>query len=371
MKTGFEMSEYSTPDCEYMARALRLARNGFYTAHPNPRVGCVLVRDGGIVGEGWHARTGEAHAEVNAIAAAGDAARGATAYVSLEPCSHHGRTGPCTDALIEAGVAEVVAAMPDPSPQVAGDGLRTLEQAGVRVRIGLMSEQAEQLNRGFVSRMVRGRPFVRLKIAASLDGRTAMADGQSQWITGPQARADVQRLRAASGAILTGIGTVLADDPSLTVRDAGLTSLQPMRVIVDSRLRTPPASCMLELPGRTEIFCIDDTRRGALEPAGAGIHKVAAAADGRVDLEAVLARLAEFGINDVLAETGRELSGALLTHGLADELVIYQAPHIMGSETSGMFATPQWLHLSQRLELDIVDVRSIGRDTRITARPQS
>lgn len=367
---GFSMSEYSTADCEYMSRALRLAENGLYTAHPNPRVGCVLVKDDTIVGEGWHERTGEAHAEVNALAAAGNAARGATAYVTLEPCSHEGRTGPCTEALIDAGIAEVVVAMQDPSSKVSGSGSRLLAEAGLRTRTGLMGDEARKLNQGFVSRMCRERPFVRVKIAASLDGRTAMADGQSQWITGPEARMDVQRLRAASGAVMTGIGTVLADDPSLTIRDPELTAAQPMRVILDSRLRMPPSSCMLELPGRTEIFCTDDSRREALQAAGAGIHKVAEA-EGHVDLEAVLSGLAELEINDVLAETGRELSGALLAGNLADELVIYQAPHIMGSETRGMFATPQWQDLTQRLELDIVDVRSIGRDTRITARARS
>lgn len=350
-----------------MARALRLARRGLYSAHPNPRVGCILVKDGTIVGEGWHARAGEAHAEINALSDAGDAAAGATAYVTLEPCSHDDKTGPCTAALIGAGVTEVVLAMIDPFPEVAGSGCRALEQAGIGVRSGLMQAEAERLNEGFLSRVTRGRPFVRAKIAASLDGATAMANGQSQWITGAEARQDVQRMRAASGAILTGIGTVLADDPSLTVRDASLTGSQPLRVILDSRLRMPPSACMLELPGRTEIFCTDDAKRASLEAAGAAVHVVAAEA-GRVDLHAALGELADLEVNDVLVESGPGLSGALLAAGLVDELVIYQAPHIMGSETRGMFATPGWRDLGDRLELDIIDSRQVGRDTRVTAR---
>ncbi|MCI0517444.1 MAG: bifunctional diaminohydroxyphosphoribosylaminopyrimidine deaminase/5-amino-6-(5-phosphoribosylamino)uracil reductase RibD [Woeseiaceae bacterium] len=362
-RTGFDAA-----DSGHMARALQLAWRGRYTAHPNPRVGCVLVRDGRVIGEGWHQRTGESHAEVNALAAAGGEAKGATAYVTLEPCSHHGKTPPCSDALIAAGVAEVVVAMQDPFAKVAGSGLKALQKAGVAVRIGHMATEAAKLNEGFISRVARGRPFVRLKMAASLDGCTAMSDGQSQWITGAESRADVQRLRAASGAVMTGVGTVMADDPSLTVSDKSLTDLQPLRVIVDSRLRMPTSACMLALPGRTAIFCIDDSRRQVLETAGATVHKCTAS-DGRVDLAAVLRDLAKWQINDVLVEAGRHLGGSLLGAGLVDEIVIYQAPHIMGSETRGMFLTPQWQKLEQRLDLDIIDVRKFGRDTRIIARP--
>ncbi len=359
---------FDAADSRFMARALQLAWRGRYTAHPNPRVGCVLVKKGKIVGEGWHRKTGEAHAETNALAEAGKSAKGATVYVTLEPCSHHGKTPPCSDALIAAGVADMVVAMQDPFPKVAGSGVQALQKAGIAVRCGLMATEAEKLNEGFISRVNRGRPFLRLKIAASLDGRTAMSDGQSHWITGSEARADVQRLRAASGAVMTGVGTVMADDPSMTVRDTTLTDLQPLRVILDSRLRMPLSACMLTLPGQTAIFCIDDGRRLAMEKAGATVHKCAAS-DGRVNLVEVLRELGKRQINDVLVEAGQHLTGALLAAGLVDELVIYQAPHIMGSETRGMFVTPDWLKLEQRLDLDIIDVRKFGRDTRIMARP--
>ncbi|MGH8222674.1 MAG: bifunctional diaminohydroxyphosphoribosylaminopyrimidine deaminase/5-amino-6-(5-phosphoribosylamino)uracil reductase RibD, partial [Woeseiaceae bacterium] len=271
--------------------------------------------------------------------------------------------------LIRQRVAEVVIAMRDPHPKVAGAGSELLRQAGIRVRLGLMAEAAARLNEGFVSRVTRGRPFVRLKTAASLDGRTAMADGQSQWVTGPEARADVQRWRAASGAILTGIGTVVADDPALSVRDRSLTHLPPLRAVLDSRLRMPTSAVMLTLPGDAHVFCIDDGRRALLEAVGATVHRVAAR-DGQVDPAAVLHALAGLDINDVLVEAGARLSGALLAGGWVDELVIYQAPHIMGSETRGMFETPGWRKLEQRLALELVDVRRFGGDTRIIARPR-
>jgi len=362
------MSDFNGTDQTHMAYALRLARRGLYTCRPNPRVGCVLAKDGQVVGIGWHRKAGEPHAEINALNDAGRNARGATAYVTLEPCSHQGRTGPCTDALIDAGVAEVVAATADPNPSVSGSGFGALREAGIAIRRGLLQTQAESLNSGFISRQTRGRPFVRLKIATSLDGCTAMADGQSQWITGPEARQDVQRLRAMSGAVMTGIGTVLEDDPSLTVRDQSLSAEQPMRVVVDSSLKMPPSSCMLSLPGRTEVFCVDDSRRKILEDAGASVRSVGAV-DGRVDLDHVLRQLAEQEVNDVLVEAGRELAGAMLAAALVDEIVIYQAPLILGSETRGMFRTPEWQQLQQRMELRIVDRRRIGADTRITARP--
>jgi len=364
------MPEYTPADSEYMARALRLARHGLYTAHPNPRVGCVLVKNDAIIGEGWHRKAGDAHAEVNALLDASGDVNGATAYVTLEPCSHHGKTPPCSTALIEAGVAEVVVAMVDPHPKVSGAGIAALEQAGIKVRSGLMAEDALKLNEGFCSRVSRARPFVRLKVAASLDGATAMENGDSQWITGAEARADVQRLRATSGAVMVGSGTVLADDPSLTIRDEYIEDdgLQPLRVVLDSQLRMPPTARMLGLPGDTIIFCQCDTFRGALENAGAKII-VAAGSGTQVDLAAVLQQLAGLMINDLLVEAGQILAGSLLMAGLVDELVIYQAPHMMGSEARGMVSTPAWQTLDQRQALDIVDVRMLGTDMRITARP--
>jgi diaminohydroxyphosphoribosylaminopyrimidine deaminase/5-amino-6-(5-phosphoribosylamino)uracil reductase len=335
------MDSFTPADCEYMARAMQLARRGVYTAHPNPRVGCVLVKDDRIIGEGWHRKTGEAHAEVAALEDAGGAASGATVYVTLEPCSHQGKTPPCADALIAAGVKHVVAAMEDPNTRVSGNGHGALEDAGISVRTGLLQDQAAALNPGFLSRMQRGRPFVRLKIAASLDGRTAMASGESQWISGEAARDDVQRLRASSGAVMVG---------------------------VDSKLKMPASARLLGLPGATAVFCTDDAERSALEAAGASIH-VVAGSDAGVDLAAVTSKLGELEINDVLVEAGPTLAGSMLASDLVDELVIYQAPHIMGSETRGMFTTPDWETIKQRLGVEIVDVRKIGADLRITAKP--
>lgn len=352
-----------------MAQAIRLAWRGRYGAHPNPRVGCVLSRDGAIVGRGFHAEAGKAHAEVAALADADSAARGASAYVTLEPCNFHGKTPPCAEALIDAGVSRVVAAMPDPHPRVSGQGFATLRAAGIEVDVGLLESEARRLNAGFVSRFERGRPLVRLKIAASTDGATAMTSGESQWITGPPARRDVQRLRAASGAILTGVGTVIDDDPSLTVRDIGI-SRQPLRVVVDSALRMPVESRLLCLPGDVLVCCIDDARRAPLEASGADVLKLEAEGN-RVALGQVLEALAEREINDLLVECGPILAGSLLEARLVDELVIYQSPHIMGSETRPMFATPTLTALGERYGLDIIDVRRIGRDTRITARPAS
>jgi diaminohydroxyphosphoribosylaminopyrimidine deaminase/5-amino-6-(5-phosphoribosylamino)uracil reductase len=365
------MSTFNSRDHDYMAQALRLALRGVYTAHPNPRVGCLLVNSGEVVGEGWHRKTGEAHAEINALAVAGDRARGSTAYVTLEPCSHHGRTRPCAEALVDAGVTSVIAAVDDPNPRVAGAGFDILRNAGVEVSVGLLQAEATSVNEGFFSRFTRGRPFVRLKIAASLDGKTAMLNGESQWITGKAARRDVQRLRASSGAIMTGISTVLADDPSLTVRDESIDTggLQPTRVILDSRLKMSPSARMLTLPGRTLVICADDSDREPLEAAGAEIHQVLE--NNRLtDLMSVMQKLAELEINDVLVEAGPVLAGSLMSAGLVDELVIYQAPHMMGSETRGMATTPEWLALNHRQDLDIVDLRMIGRDIRITARPR-
>ncbi|MDJ0760433.1 MAG: bifunctional diaminohydroxyphosphoribosylaminopyrimidine deaminase/5-amino-6-(5-phosphoribosylamino)uracil reductase RibD [Woeseiaceae bacterium] len=347
-----------------MSRALTLAARGRYSARPNPMVGCVIVSGGDIVGEGWHERTGDAHAEVNALKPAGKAAAGATVFVTLEPCSHHGRTPPCADALIEAGVGEVIVAMTDPSDDVDGDGIRRLQAAGIVVRSGLLESQARELNHGFISRVTRHRPFVRLKLAMSLDGAVAMQSGESQWITGPEARADVQRLRAESGAIMTGIATVLADDPSLNVRDERFPVLnQPLRVVLDSSMRMPADARMLKLPGDTLVA----TASTVNAPEGARRLRVPGHADG-VDIPAVLGELAALGVNDLLVEAGPTLAGHLLRERLFDELVIYQSPHIMGSSTTRAARTPSWTALADRLELDVVDTRVVGRDQRITAR---
>ncbi|RJQ47533.1 MAG: bifunctional diaminohydroxyphosphoribosylaminopyrimidine deaminase/5-amino-6-(5-phosphoribosylamino)uracil reductase RibD [Gammaproteobacteria bacterium] len=355
-----------------MAHALRLAARGLYTAHPNPRVGCVIVQGGEIVGEGWHQRTGEAHAEIHALNEAGERARGATAYVTLEPCCHHGRTPPCTEALIQAGVARVVTAMLDPNPKVAGHGLQQLSAAGISVEHGLMQAEAEKLNRGFVTRMQSGRPFVRVKLAMTLDGRTAAADGESRWISGEAARADVQRLRAESGAILTGINTVLHDDPLLTVRLPELDEAEgkpPLRVVLDSRLRFPPNARMLTRPGHTLVIT---GALGMVEKNHLAAAEVITLAGpkGKVDLYAALHHLsARHEINDVLVEAGPVLSGALVEAQLVDEFIIYLAPALLGDNARGLLHLPALQHLAQRVALDILDLRAIGRDWRITAKP--
>lgn len=360
-------------DHRYMARALQLARRGLYTTDPNPRVGCVLVRDGEVVGEGWHRRAGEPHAEIHALRAAGERARGATVYVTLEPCAHHGRTPPCSEALVEAGVARVVAAMRDPNPQVAGKGLQRLEAAGIGTETGVLEAEAAALNPGFIRRMQRGRPWVRCKLAMSLDGRTAMRSGESRWITGDAARADVHRLRARSSAIVTGAGTVLADDPSLTARlpeDDGPVE-QPLRVVLDTHLAMPPTARMLSLPGQTLVLTASDAGgpRAELEAAGAEV-RVMPARDGQLDLEAVLDELGRREINEVLFETGAVLAGAVLRAGLIDELIVYMAPHLMGDEARGLFHLPGLSRMDQRIALEIRDIRSVGRDWRITAVPE-
>lgn len=364
------MPEFSTAERAFMERALRLAKQGQYTAHPNPMVGCVLVKNGDVVGEGWHEVAGESHAEINALQAAGDETRGATAYVTLEPCAHQGKTPPCSESLIRAGVSEVVVAREDPNPNVDGKGLQALTAAGVAVRCGLMKREVDELLAGFLSRIERGRPYVRVKMACSIDGRIAMANGQSQWITGAEARADVQRLRARSGAIMTGIGTVLADDPSLTVRDPSLNKhgTQPVRVVLDSRLRMPLSAEMLGLAGTTLLVCSDDRNAKELTDAGAVVIKIDNER-GRIDLSGVLNQLALLHVNDVLVESGPGVAGGLIEEKLVDELVIYQGPHIMGSETMGMFTTPGWTDLVDRQALHIIETCQVGNDTRITARP--
>jgi diaminohydroxyphosphoribosylaminopyrimidine deaminase/5-amino-6-(5-phosphoribosylamino)uracil reductase len=372
-------------DARHMARAIELARRGLYTTDPNPRVGCVIAKGGEVVGEGWHERAGEPHAEVNALKAAGAHARGATAYVTLEPCCHHGRTPPCSQALIKAGVRRVVAAMRDPNPAVGGKGFDELERHGVTVDSGLMEREAEALNPGFLMRMRKGRPFVRIKLAASLDGRTALADGRSEWITGEPARADVQRLRARSSAILTGVSTVLTDDPQLNVRDIGpgdttghthaaggtasASIRQPLRVILDSQLRTPPQARILRQPGATLVVASanEATRAARLREAGAEVL-ILSRRDHGMDLDALMTHLATREVNELHVEAGATLAGSLLAGGYVDELVLYYAPNIMGSHERGMFALPPLLKMADRVELEIVDVRAVGRDWRVTAK---
>ncbi len=367
-------------DLGYMARAVQLAERGLYTTDPNPRVGCVLVRNGQVVGEGWHRRTGEPHAERLALTAAGERARGATCYVTLEPCSHQGRTPPCADALIEAGVARVVAAMQDPNSRVAGSGLARLRQAGIATEVGVLESAARELNPGFIQRMTSGRPWVRCKLAASLDGRTAMANGESKWITGEPARRDVQRLRARSSAILTGIGTVLADDPSMNVRlnasqlrgvedDADVR--QPLRVVLDPKLRLPATARILGLPGSVLVLHGRGSAADAdrLRDQGAEVEQVAMK-DGALDLGEVLDRLAVREVNEALVEAGANLAGGFLKAGLIDELVLYLGPHLMGDAARALFVLPGLEQMAQRVELQLVDVRQVGSDLRIIARPR-
>ena len=350
-----------------MAQALRLAERGLFTTTPNPRVGCVIVRDGDVVGEGWHEKAGEPHAEVHALRAAGEKAGGATAYVSLEPCSHHGRTPPCANALIDAGIKRVVAAMRDPNPQVSGRGLDLLTLAGVMVQVGLLESEARELNIGFAARMTRGRPWLRLKTASSLDGKTALLNGTSKWITGEAARTDVQRWRARSCAILTGVGTVLADDPRMNVRDVQ-AGRQPLKVIVDSHLATPPTARILA--GGALIFCAEagSERRAALEAAGAEVVELPNAA-GRVGLSALMLELARRGINEVHGEAGATLNGALLDAGLVDEWLAYFAPLALGHEARGLFNLPALADMAGRRGFDILDATKVGADLRLRLRP--
>ena len=361
------MSNFSAADHGHMARALRLAERGLYTTTPNPRVGCVLVNEGAFVGEGWHARAGEPHAEVHALRAAGELARGATAYVTLEPCSHHGRTPPCANALIDAGVTRVVAAMRDPNPQVAGAGISLLTLAGIRVEVGLLEAQARELNLGFIARMTRGRPWLRIKTASSLDGGTALANGVSMWITGSPARADVQAWRARACAILTGVGTVLTDDPRMNVRDID-TPRQPLKIIVDSHLRTPPSAQILH--GPTLIACaqVDAVRRAALEDAGAEVLCIPGP-NGRVGLSALIGVLALRGLNEIHVEAGATLNGALLEAGLVDEWIAYLAPVILGDTARGVFSLPPMTDMAARPTFSLQDSRQVGGDLRLSLRP--
>ncbi|MBI4291428.1 MAG: bifunctional diaminohydroxyphosphoribosylaminopyrimidine deaminase/5-amino-6-(5-phosphoribosylamino)uracil reductase RibD [Betaproteobacteria bacterium] len=350
-----------------MSRALALAERGLYTTTPNPRVGSVVVRDGSLAGEGWHAAAGMPHAEVIAIRQAAERARGATLYVTLEPCSHHGRTPPCADTLIQAGVARVVAAMQDPNPEVAGSGFARLRAAGIEVSSGLMEQEARELNIGFVSRMTRGRPWVRMKIAATLDGRTALANGKSQWITGEAARRDGHHFRARACAVLTGIGTVREDDPRLDVRLVE-TARQPLRVVVDSRLELDPDAQILQ-GGNVLVVAAreDEAKRDVLRKMGAEVI-VIPNPRGKTDLPALLAELARRGVGELHVEAGTRLNGSLLREGCVDELLIYLAPGIIGDSGRGMFGLPELADLSQMTRLAIRDVTRIGDDVRILAR---
>lgn len=358
---------FSASDYTYMAQALRLAEKGLYSTSPNPRVGCVLVRDRRVVGSGWHERAGAPHAEIHALAAAGEEARGATAYLTLEPCSHHGRTPPCADALIKAGVVRLVVAMEDPNPLVSGRGNAKLRDAGIEVQTGLMAADSEALNIGFIARMSRGRPWVSIKIAASLDGKTALNNGASQWITSEAARRDGHRLRARSCAIMTGIGSVLADNPRLTVRHLE-TTRQPLRVVVDSRLEIPVDARLLRGAGELVFTATaSEGTIGALHEVGARVIVLPDQNDN-VDLDAMMRKLADFELNEVLVEAGWRLNGALINAGLVDELVIYLAPCLIGDAARGMLKLPELADLQGKRVLSIEDMRRVGPDVRITAR---
>ncbi|GGX56144.1 bifunctional diaminohydroxyphosphoribosylaminopyrimidine deaminase/5-amino-6-(5-phosphoribosylamino)uracil reductase RibD [Saccharospirillum salsuginis] len=364
------MTDYQN-DAYWMAKALRLAEKGLNTTSPNPRVGCVIVRDGRLVGEGYHERAGTPHAEVHALAKAGDAARGATAYVTLEPCSHHGRTPPCAEALIEAGVGRVVAAIEDPNPQVGGRGLALLEEAGIATRAGVLAEDAETLNRGFLKRMRTGHPWLTLKMASSLDGATALASGESQWITGPEARQDVQLGRARSCAILTGVGTVLTDDPSLNVRLPDVTR-QPDRIVLDTRLRTSAEARLFKSNGRVRILHgpqADADSAARLGQVGADLTQLPLeSTTGQLDLRALMDWLGEQGYNEIWVEAGAILAGSLLKTGLIDELLLYQAPKLLGANVRPLldWSIPS---LAQAVQLVPVDTRQIGADLRWRLRP--
>lgn len=385
MKELTEQS-YTRADHQFMARALQLAAKGLYTTDPNPRVGCVIVRydqhaEGKVVGEGFHLRAGEPHAEIHALNAAGVKAEGATAYVTLEPCSHTGRTGPCAVALAEANIARVVVAMVDPNPCVSGRGIKRLRESGIQVDVGLLEQDARVLNPGFISRMQHKRPFVRLKMAMSLDGRTAMGSGESQWITGPEARSQVQRLRARSSAILSGVESVIMDDSRLTVRadQLGLDNAdtisqrQPLRVILDSRLRLPLAAACLREPGRTLIITTEhhsEEKRQKLKAAGADIKVLPAAQEGRIDLTDMLNWLAEHElVNELLVETGATLAGALLDANVVDELQLFVAPTLLGGEARPLFALPGMTRMADQKRLTIKEIRAVGNDWRIIAKP--
>jgi diaminohydroxyphosphoribosylaminopyrimidine deaminase/5-amino-6-(5-phosphoribosylamino)uracil reductase len=364
------VSTFDVQDRSFMARALALAEQGLATAHPNPRVGCVLVRDGTVLAEGWHQRAGGPHAEAAALANLHAPATGATAYVTLEPCNHHGRTPPCSEALIKAGVARVVYAIGDPNPLVKGGGAQRLREAGLQVQSGLLEAEASELNAGFIKRMRRGLPLVRLKLAMSLDGRTALSDGRSQWITGEAARADVQHWRARSSAILTGVGTVLADDPRLSVRLPGTTVRQPLRVILDSGLRTPPDARVFEGAGERGVLIFtashDQKRIAALEARGARVEQLGGSES--VDLAQMLKMLGKSGVNELLVEAGATLAGALVQQHCIDELLLYVAPVVLGNRARGLLTLPEPLTLAQAQRFEVFETMTMGPDQRIRLR---
>ena len=355
-------------DLDAMNRALLLAEQGLYSTMPNPRVGCVIVSErGDVVGEGFHWRAGEPHAEINALTMAGNKAQGATAYVTLEPCNHHGRTGPCSQALIDAGVSCVVYAMQDPNPLVAGQGLARLRNAGIHVRGSMLQAQAVALNLGFIKRMLTGRPYARCKLAMSLDGRTAMASGESQWITGAPARLDVQKMRARSCSIITGSGTVINDNPQLSVRapELGELTRQPLRVVVDSQLRTPLSANILLNPSQTVIASACNAQKHA----GANVWPLGGKS-GQVDLHALLQKLGAEQHNEVLIEAGPTLAGAFLQAGLIDEIVVYMAGKLMGSTGKPLFELPIE-HMRNNIDLTLKSMQPIGQDWRIVAIPHN
>ena len=358
---------FSEADHAFMARAVALTERGRDTSTPNPNVGCVIVKDGRVIGEGWHERAGGPHAEVRALDACIQSPEGATVYVTLEPCSHFGRTGPCTEILAESRVARVVAALQDPNPHVSGRGFARLQEAGIKVDVGLMALEAEEAHRGFLHRMRHGRPWMRLKAAASLDGRIALANGQSRWITSEASRRDVHQLRARSCAMLTGIGTVVQDDPELTVRHVPCRR-QPKRVVIDNRLDMPLGAKILSGdPPLIVTVSGDGARRAALEAKGAEVLLVAKAGE-KSDLAAVARILGDRGFNEVTVETGGKLMGSLLRAGVVDEIVLYVAPMILGDTAQALFALPEIASLDDALRPRIVDVRPIGPDVRLTAR---
>jgi diaminohydroxyphosphoribosylaminopyrimidine deaminase/5-amino-6-(5-phosphoribosylamino)uracil reductase len=358
-------SSFSIEEASFMAQAIRLAERGLYTTDPNPRVGCVIVQEGRVVGEGWHFQAGGPHAEVEALNMAGDRAFGATAYISLEPCCHFGKTPPCTEALLRAGIRRVVAAMLDPNPLVAGKGLQRLAEAGVETSSGLMENMAATLNPGFCKRMKSGRPWVRSKLAMSLDGRTALASGESRWITGADARRDVHRWRARSSAILTGIETVLQDDPQLTARlDSQEEVMQPVRVILDSRGRISPSARVCSDRGSTLVLTtLHDQNKAS--PPGVEFKTLPSGPDGRLDLQAVFDYLGQCRFNEVLVEAGSTLNGALLRENLVDEWLVYLAPVVLGDQAKGLFHLPELQRMEDRFEMSLQDVRQIGRDLRM------
>ena len=369
----------SLTDAQYMLRAIQLARLGHYTTRPNPNVGCVIVKQGKIIGEGFHRKAGEPHAEINALSEAGAEAEDATVYVTLEPCSHTGRTPPCANALIKASVKRVVIAMTDPNPKVAGEGVAKLRDAGIEVSENLLGAPAKQLNPGFIKRMQTGLPYVRVKLAVSLDGRTAMANGESKWITGAQARADVHRMRASAGAIITGSGTVIKDDPELGFRLEEYPQLcseipqdtqQPLKVVIDSALKIPASARILAKADPVMIATVrGNDQAEVFAKAGLAIEEYESVR-GKVPLRRLLEDLAAHEINDVMVESGPGLAGAFLDQQLADELVIYVAPHIMGDAARGMLTLPGLEQMQDRVSLSIQDIRAVGEDWRITAKPR-